>query len=138
MRRGIILALLLGQALAIGAQDLPALPPANPLAGHQVEATLPGLVLVVTQDQVGVTWDGPLLLEVDGRPAARIALPAASTALPGARALPWWRGAALAGLGGALGALLGGFISPKAMLLGAALGAGGGASVGLVWMIGER
>lgn len=110
-------------------------PAANPLEGHEVTAELPGLVLVVTGDQVGATWTGPLVLLIDGRPAARIQLEPATAPLPSAGALPWWRGAALAGSAGALGAVLGALLGAKASLVGAGVGIIAGAVGGLVWAL---
>lgn len=121
--------------LAFGAWGQAAAAAGNPLEGHEVVAELPGLVLVVTGDQVGVTWTGPLVLLIDGRPTARIQLEPAAAALPGARALPWWRGAALAGGVGALGAILGAFWGPRAAIEGAGIGMAAGGAGGLIWWI---
>lgn len=110
---------------------------ANPLEGHQVSAELPGLVLIVTGDQVGATWTGPLVLIIDGRPAARIQLEPVAAALPGASALPWWRAAALAGGAGVLGAIIGALWGPLAAFDGAGVGILAGAGGGLVWALAD-
>ena len=108
MRRiGLILALVL---LCVGMAAAQA--PPNILEGHEISAVLPDLVLVFTDTQAGITWAGPLVLQIDGRDSARIALPVTSSDLP---RRPWTRRdtikvtvlvIAAAGLGGAVGHML--------------------------------
>jgi hypothetical protein len=102
MRRVIILALLL-VALAIGAQDAP-----NILAGHDVTTVMPDAVFVFGAGKDGVTWTGPLIIEVDGRPVAHVTLPALSAATP---RRPIWPYVAAGGLGILLGGWAGASIA---------------------------
>lgn len=96
MRALLVLALALS-VLPLAADPSPD-PQPNPLAGHEVTATMPGLVLVLTDTQAGATWTGPLVLEVDGQPVARVTLPMASAPLPARRwgALDWLKAAGIA------------------------------------------
>lgn len=91
----IVLIVLIGQIRTTGQE--------NPLAGHQVEAKMPDAVFVFTDGRAGVTWTGPMILEIDGTPAARITLPPASADLPRTR-WTWREWMALAGsaVGGGL------------------------------------
>jgi hypothetical protein len=102
MRRALALLLVVLLAAPLLAESAPDAP--NILAGHEVTAAMPELVLVVTDGLAGVTWSGPLVLAIDGRDSARIALPAASAPLPPVPRRPIWPWLAAIG-----GALLGGF-----------------------------
>ena len=98
MKRALALLLLVLLAAPLLAERAP--DPPNILAGHEVTAAMPELVLVLTGDLAGVTWSGPLVLAIDGRDSARITLPAASAPLPPVprrQIWPW-----LAAIGGAL------------------------------------
>lgn len=78
MRRiGLILALVLLCAGMAAAQA-----PPNILDGHEVSAAMPDMVLVVTGKKVGIAWAGPLVVQIDDKDSARIALPTVSTDLP--------------------------------------------------------
>jgi hypothetical protein len=102
MRRALLAVVLVLGTLAY-AQEASAVP--NILQGHEVTATMPDMVLVVTAARAGITWTGPLVLEVDGRLVAHVTLPMNSAKLP---RQPWtfwdWTlaigSAAVAGLAG--------------------------------------
>lgn len=91
---------LAGLAWGQGAPDA-----GNPLAGHEVGAVMPDTVIAFTDTLVGVTYSGPVVVEVDGRPVLKITLEPASAPLPRKkwRAADWIVvgviGAAAAGLG---------------------------------------
>lgn len=102
MRRALLLAALL--ALGALACAEPAAAP-DPLAGHEVMAAMPDMVLVVADNAAGVTWTAPLVISVDGRATLSVELPKASAPLPRP---PWWRlpviiaGSAIAGIAAGL------------------------------------
>lgn len=54
----------------------------NPLEGREVAAIQPAPVLVLTDDTAGVTWAGPVVLTIDGRPAVTVTLEPVSVPLP--------------------------------------------------------
>lgn len=95
VRAAAILALLAALALPLAAEG-------NPLEGHEVTAELPAGALVVGGAVAGWTWAGPLVLLIDGRPAARIELPAAAAPLPRPRLWPYLAAAAAGALAGLL------------------------------------
>lgn len=102
MRRVLVLAALLCLAGLAWGQD-------NPLAGHEIGAVLPDTVFAFTDKLVGVTYSGPVVVEIDGRAALKISLQPASTPMPRRRwgAGDWLAaglvGIAAAGLGYAIG-----------------------------------
>jgi hypothetical protein len=84
-----------------------ALPP-NLLEGHEVDIQLPDMVLVTTDALAGITWSGPMILNIDGRPSAKITLPEVSAAFP---RRPIWPYIAAGGLGILLGGWAGASIA---------------------------
>lgn len=103
MRRGLLVLAMLGWIALVGlgeAQEAPQGP--NLLAGHEVTVVMPDGVLVLEAGRAGWTWTGPAVLEIDGRPSAKIILPTASVAEPPRPTWPYW-------LAGAAGFALGGW-----------------------------
>lgn len=101
MRRA-LLAVVLALACMAWGQD-------NPLAGHEVEAILPDTVVVFTDTEVGVTYSGPVIVEVDGKPALKITLKPVSASLPRKkwRATDWIIAGAIGAAAAGLGCLVG-------------------------------
>jgi hypothetical protein len=56
--------------------------PPNILAGHDVTTVMPDAVFVFDATRAGISWTGPIILEIDGRPSAKITLPASSAVMP--------------------------------------------------------
>ena len=82
----------------------------NPLDGHEVAAIQPAPILVLTDDTAGVTWAGPVVLTIDGRPAVTVTLEPVSVPLPRRR---WGAGDYLVGAGIAVGGAAVGYVAGR-------------------------